>query len=251
MIGLHEVGHDYGRGTVLKDVSLEIAPGRVTVLCGPNAVGKTTLLRIMAGVLEPTRGTLHLGTHPYESLGARGRARRLAFMSQRFECSSGFSVRRILELARVMIGRDRGCLDDVVEALELETLLPRTLASLSTGQAQRVACARALIQAPPDGAVLLDEPLASLDPAWSERVGSLLRTRARDGATIVVSVHELPVAARLAEDAMLLFEGCELRHGPAGTVLAPAELERAFGVPFQTIRTADGVDVPLPVAPGS
>ncbi len=247
MITLRSVGHDYGRGPVLKDVSLELAPGRVTVLCGPNAVGKTTLLRIMAGVLSPTRGDLLLGERPFETLGARGRARSLAFMSQRFECSSGFTVRRILELARVMIGRDQTAIDVVVESLDLEGLLSRTLATLSTGQAQRVACARALIQAPLDGVVLLDEPLAALDPAWSERVSALLVGRARQGTTVVVSVHELPVAARLAEDAMLLSTGCALRHGPAASVLTPSELEEAFGVPFEMVRTGDGRDVPLPV----
>lgn len=247
MMRLVSVDHDYGRGPVLQAVSLGVAPGRVTVLCGPNAVGKTTLLRIMAGVLAPTRGTLFLGERSYDDLGARGRARSLAFMSQRFECSSGFSVRRILELARVMIGRDSKSIENVVEALDLEALLPRTLATLSTGQAQRVACARALIQAPLDGVVLLDEPLASLDPAWSERLSALLAHRARQGTTVVVSVHELPVAARLAEDAMLLSSHSGLMHGNAQVVLAPEALEAAFGVPFEMVRTADGAEVPLPM----
>lgn len=247
MIRLVSVDHDYGRGPVLQDVSLEIAAGRVTVLCGPNAVGKTTLLRIMAGVLAPTRGRLLLGGRSFSALGARGRARSLAFMSQRFECSSGFTVKRILELARVMIGRDQASIDTVVDSLELGALLPRTLATLSTGQAQRVACARALIQAPLDGVVLLDEPLASLDPAWSERLGTLLTQRARQGTTVVVSIHEIPVAARLAEDAMLLSGASALQHGTASSVLAPQALEEAFGVPFETVRTTDGVVVPLPM----
>ena len=251
MIRLDSVAHDYGRGPVVRDVSMELGSGRVTVLCGPNAAGKTTLLRIMAGVLEPTSGRVLLGDRSFDQLGARGRARRLAFMSQRFECASGFTVRRILELARVMIGRDRNAIDAVVEALELGDLLSRTLATLSTGQAQRVACARALIQAPADGVVLLDEPLASLDPAWSERVGALLMRRAREGTTVVVSVHELHVAARLAEDAMLISTGCTLQHGSAATILAPQALEAAFGVPFETVRTTAGVDVPLPMMPRS
>ena len=104
MIELTKVTHDYGRGCVLDDIDLVFEAGRVSTVCGPNAAGKTTLLRIAAGLLEPTGGAVTLESHPLSRLPAGRRARRLAFMSQRFDCASGFSVHRILELARACVG---------------------------------------------------------------------------------------------------------------------------------------------------
>jgi iron complex transport system ATP-binding protein len=245
MIRFDRFGHDYGNGLVLDGVDITIEPGCISTVCGPNAAGKTTLLRSAAALIEPTRGRVLLDDRPIGSIPVGQRARRLAFMSQRFECASGFSVRRVLELARVMVGRDQAGLDRVVKALELGPLLERGIGELSVGQCQRVALGRALAQCPPDGLLVLDEPLAALDPRWALRTCELLRRRAEAGATILLSVHELSTAARLADRVLLVAQGQLLAHGAAWDVLQPAALEAAYGIPFELLEAADGTMVPI------
>ena len=249
MIRFEGIGHDYGKGTVLEGIDLDVERGHVSVVCGPNAAGKTTLLRISAGLLAPTQGRVLLEGVPSDSIRAGARARRLSFMSQRFECASGFSVRRVLELARVMVGRNAAALASVIDALELGDLLDRGLDELSSGQNQRVALARALAQAPPDGFIVLDEPLAALDPRWALVACQLLSARARAGAAVLLTVHELPAAARLADQVVLLGDGRLVASGTPVDVLAPDRLERAYGIRFELLEADDGSCVP--VAAGS
>lgn len=246
MIRFEGVMHDFGRGRVLDGITAELRPGSVSVLCGPNAAGKTTLLRIGAGLLDATGGRVHLDGSELSARSASDRARMLGFMPQRFECTSGFSVRRVLELARVLIGRKQAVLDRVIAELDLEDLLERSVISLSVGQAQRVALARVLAQVPAPGTVLLDEPLSALDPHWEARVADLLRARAAEGATVLLSVHALATAGMIADDVLLLAEGRLVARGPVAEVLEPATLESAYGIPFELVRTATGAVLPVP-----
>ncbi len=245
MIRFEGFGHDYGEGVVLEGIDLELAPGGISVVCGPNAAGKTTMLRSAAGLITPTHGRILFDGVPIESIPVGRRARRLAFMSQRFECASGFTVRRVLELGRVMLGRDQAAIERVVAELDLHDLMDRGIAALSVGQNQRVALARALVQCPPDGVLILDEPLAALDPRWASRTSDLLRARARAGMTILLSVHELAIAARLADHVLLVARGGVVGHGTVEEVLEPGHLEAAYGVPFELLQTADGTRIPL------
>ena len=245
MIRFEGFGHDYGEGVVLEGIDLELVPGAITVVCGPNAAGETTMLRSAAGLITPSRGRIRIDGEPIESMPVGRRARRLAFMSQRFECASGFSVRRVLELGRVMVGRDRTTIERVIDELELHELLDRGIAALSVGQSQRVALARALVQCPGDGVLILDEPLAALDPRWASRTCDLLRQRADAGMTILLSVHELAIAARLADHVLLVARGGVVAHGAVEAVLEPAHLEAAYGVPFELLEAADGTRVPV------
>ena len=246
MIGLEAITHDYGRGRVLDGIDLAFVRGCVTSICGPNAAGKTTMLRIAAGLLVPSTGRVLLDGTPIGGIPAGRRARRLAFMSQRFECVSGFSVRRVLELARVLVGRDPVALDRVIAELELEPILTRSIGALSVGQCQRVALARALAQLPSDGVLILDEPLAALDPRWQQRASECLRKRAGEGATVLLSVHELPVAARLAQRVVLLADGSLVAEGPSEAVLRPEPLQAAYEMPFELLTANDGTLIPVP-----
>jgi len=246
MIRLEGIEHDYGRGAVVTGIDHVFSTGRVTAICGPNAAGKTTLLRIAAGLLAPSRGTVRLGDRDLRGLQAGARARRIAFMSQRFDCASGFPVRRILELARVMVGRDAAAISMVVDALGLEPLLDRGIAELSVGQCQRVALARTLAQCPGDGVIVLDEPLAALDPRWAHEASRLLQRRARGGATVLLSVHELAMAARLAEEVLLVGDRRLVASGPTDEVLSVERLEAAYGIPFERLVSGDGTLIPIP-----
>ena len=259
MIRFEQVTHDYGGGAVFRDLEVEVAGGTLTVVCGPNAVGKTTLLRLAAGLLVPTRGRVRLADRPLPEWGLRALSGRRAFMSQRFECATGFTVAHVLELAvpagiwdretRSGGSRDGGTRAQVVEALELGPLLRRSVGSLSTGQAQRVAFGRLLLQCPADGVLLLDEPFAALDPRWSLVFSRMLRERVGQGGTVLVSIHDLGLAGGLAEEVLLLSGEGLAAHGPAAEVLRPEVLEAAYHVGFELLQTRTGRSIPVTEGP--
>lgn len=243
------IRHNFGSGDVLAGIDASVRPGQVTVLCGPNAAGKTTLLRIGAGLLSPSGGRVLLKGEDFSTLSVAMRARLLGFMPQRFECTSGFSVRRVLELARVVTGRNQAAVDRVIEEFELADLVDRSVGTLSIGQCQRVALARVLAQVPEDGMILLDEPLSALDPRWENLASEVLRQRAHAGATVLLSVHALATAGRLADDVLLLAQGRLAASGSALEVLDPAILGAAFAVEFELVKSQVGFPVPLPLSP--
>lgn len=248
MLQFDEVSHDYARRKVevLRAVSFSLRPGKVTVVCGPNGSGKTTLLRIAAGLLAPRTGAVYLENNPIVSLPLRERAKQLAFMSQRFTCTAPFTVSQLLDLACALTARSPKRRSALVDALELEALLDAPLPTLSVGQAQRVALARALLQSKHDGTVVLDEPLAALDPAFSLRAADLLTQRAADGATILLSVHDLASAIALADDAILLTPSAALSHGKCNEVLTINALETAYAIKFEALTKSNGQTILIP-----
>ena len=247
MIQLESIGHDYGSGVVLEGIDTCIAAGQVTVVCGPNAVGKTTLLRIAAGLLEPTQGRVSLGAQPIAALSPLEQARRRGYMSQRFECSTGFTVRQVLRLAGLAGSTRAGDVEPLLDSLELSSLMKRSVATLSTGQAQRVAFARLLLQCPDDGALILDEPFAALDPRWSSVLGDQLRQRAAAGGTVLLSIHDLGLVGQLADRVLLLAETRVAAHGPVESVLVDEVLAPAYGIGFEVLRSGNGGPIPISV----
>ena len=247
MMHLHSLTHDYGRGTVLEGIDAPIPPGRISVVCGANAVGKTTLLRITAGLLAPSAGQVLLDDRPILSCTHRERARRLGFMSQRFDCSTGFTVQHVLRLAAIAGGGVRSDRAQLLEALELDPLLEQGVGTLSTGQAQRVAFARLLLQCADDGVLVLDEPFAALDPRWTLVFAELLRARADAGSTVLVSIHDLGLVGQLADEVLLLAGTGLLAHAPAEEVLVESVLSSAYGVEFDVLRSRAGGPIPISV----
>ncbi|MAJ45822.1 MAG: hypothetical protein CBC35_00710 [Planctomycetes bacterium TMED75] len=247
MIRLESVSHDYGRGPVLVNLDARIATGLVSAVCGANAAGKTTLLRIAAGLLSPTSGRVLLEDRSLTEWSLRERARRCGFMSQRFECSTGFSVRHVLRLAGLATRVRSAEESNLLEALELGALLDRSVGTLSSGQAQRVAFARLLLQCPPDGVLILDEPCAALDPRWTLIFGELLRARAAAGGTILVSIHDLGLVGQIADEVLLLAGTRLAAHAPAEEVLVASVLSSAYQVEFDVLRTSSGGAIPISV----
>jgi tungstate transport system ATP-binding protein len=202
---LEALTHCYGDRAVLHLDRLQIAPGELLVLLGPTGAGKSTLLRLLAAVERPTGGSLRLGRCRLDEgeppLDVR---RRLAMVFQRPLMLTG-SVRTNVEYGLRLRGSHRSGSEELLERLGLTALADRAAHTLSGGECQLVALARAL--APKPDVLLLDEPTAHLDPARVALVEGLVADYRRRGPTVVWATHNLFQARRLAGRVALLLDG--------------------------------------------
>ena len=245
MIRVEELAVELAGRPVLRGVTLAVEPGEIVALLGPNGAGKSTLLRAIAG-LVPARGRIRLG--------ADGRSARLAFMPQESVVLRGLSVLEVVLLGRlerlgfVVGAEDLAAARRALAAVGLEDLAGRAAAELSGGQRQMVYLAQALAAEPE--IVLLDEPLAALDLRHQLEVAALVRRLvAERGLACLVVLHDLNLAARMADRLALLHEGRLLAAGPPEAMLRPQHLEALYGVETTLLEGPDGAPVVLPLRP--
>ena len=153
----------YGNIHALHGINVETLPGKLTAILGPNASGKSTLLKCMLGGLNPQAGRVLLDGHPIRSIKSRELARRIAYVPQRSYVSAAFTVREVVELGRYALAPDEKKVTKAITQLDLTEVSDRIYSTLSVGQQQRVMMARALAQLSPDGLLLLDEPTSAMD----------------------------------------------------------------------------------------
>lgn len=241
-----QVSFAYARGhEILRGVTCAVRPGRVLAILGPNAAGKTTLLRVLLGALEPDAGRVLLGDAPLASIPLAARARRIAYVAQHSHVAFAYSLRQVVTLgARAGGGPPH---ERAAGALRRVGLLERAdepFAVLSAGQRQRGALARALAQLGDEEAhnrgkfLLADEPFSALDPRHVLDVAALLRNLTASGVGVAVVLHDLSLADRLADDALLLGQrGTLAASGSVADVLAPDTLSEVYGVGFTRLES--------------
>ena len=258
---LDDVHFGYTHGTeVLRGVTAALRPGRLTVLLGPNAAGKTTLLRLILGQIAPTRGRVTLAGRRPAKMTAAQRAAVASYVPQRGVVSFAFTVRQVVAMGRFARPRDDAAVDRALEACDLQGLSHRVFAELSGGQQQRVLVARALAQQDGGGGhtgsnagvvMLLDEPVGGMDLWHVHRTMDLLRRRCAAGLAALVSLHDLDLAAAYADDVWLLSEGKLAASGGWERVLRPEVLQPVYRVPLAAL-PRPGSDRPLLVpSPGA
>jgi len=222
---------------VLDRVSLTIPAGGLVGILGPNGSGKTTLLRLLAGTLRPSSGRVWLDDTPVDALSRRDLARQIAVVPQETHLSFDYSVMEMVLMGRhahlgffeVEGPRDLAIARDALAATGTGHLEARQFDTLSGGEKQRVVIAAALAQAA--GLLLLDEPTASLDLGYQLEVAGLLHHLNEDrGVTLVVSTHDLNLAASLCRHLILLHKGRVLAAGATGEVLTSEHIETLYGV---------------------
>jgi len=227
----------YGDRLIVDALDLEIAPGRVTVVVGPNASGKSTLLRGLARLLRPRRGAVLLDGRAISARPTREVARILGILPQQPSAPDGVTVRDLIGRGRYPHQRllQRSVADDdaaVARAMALTATLDladRPLDELSGGQRQRVWIAMALAQE--TDILLLDEPTTFLDIAHQVEVLDLLAELNRSRSTTVVMVlHDLNLAARYADVLVVMADGQVVAAGAPGDVLDADTVRRAFGL---------------------
>ena len=240
-----------GQQLVLQGVELSFAAGQLGAIVGPNGAGKTTLLHHLAGLAVPASGTVELDGRAVASLPRRERARRIAYLPQGVGAYWPLTGRDLVALGRLPHGADlsrplgaadAAAVDRALERSRGQILADRPIDTLSQGERARLLLARVLVT---EAEILLaDEPVASLDPAFALDAMSLLRDEARRGATVVVSLHDLGLAARFADRIVVLAAGRVAGDGPADQALQPAVIDPAYGVKFRLV-AVDGIVHPV------
>ncbi|MBI1682941.1 ABC transporter ATP-binding protein [Caulobacter hibisci] len=237
-----------GGRPVLHGLSARFRPGEVTAVVGPNGAGKSTLLACLAGLRKPDAGSVSLGDAALASLSHRERARRIGFLPQTPEVAWSVDVETLVGLgrtphsgARGLSEADRLAVAHAIKQTHLEDLALREVKSLSGGERGRALFARVLAGEP--AWLLADEPLAGLDPGHQLDAVDLMRDfAAKNGQGVVMTLHDLAVAARLADRVLVLVDGRLIADGPPREALTPDVLARAYGV---TARVVEGQTGPL------
>jgi iron complex transport system ATP-binding protein len=230
-----------GGQAVLRDISLSLPRGRILGIVGPNGAGKSTLLRLIYRYLRPTRGRVLLDGADLWAMDARAVARQVAAVLQEQPTDFALTVREIVALGRAphRQGLSRGGVRDgvVIAAalarLRLDGMADRRIGTLSGGERQRVMIARALAQEP--ALLVLDEPTNHLDIRHQLEALALIRDL---GLTIVVSLHDLNLAAMTCDEIVLLHDGRAVAQGPPAQALTPLTLAPAFAVAVRQDRLA-------------
>lgn len=233
----------FGARRVLDGLDLPLLrPGEVTVLAGPNAAGKSTLLRAIAQ-LQPHGGSVLLDGQDLAHLPAQDRARLVGFMPQTLPSGSSLvaleSVIAALRAGATLGARqaDRAAMA-VMENLGIAALALEPLSALSGGQRQMVSLAQAIVRDP--RLLLLDEPTSALDLARQVRLLSELRRLAAEGRIVVAVLHDLALAAQWADRIVLLHDGRTHAEGRPEQVLTPALLAQVYGVEARVERCSRG-----------
>jgi iron complex transport system ATP-binding protein len=221
---------------VVKNATLKLEPGRFVALAGPNGAGKTTLLRAIAG-LSPVAGNINVGGTNLNALSRQERAKQMAYLPQGHQVHWPLTVRDVVALGRYPHGLSDPSQLSVDHARAIDTAMSRTqtlpfadrrIMNLSGGERARVMLARVLaVEAP---ILLADEPTSSLDPRHQILVMNDLKAESRRGALVVVVTHDIWLASRLADEIVLINEGCIVAHGHPSEVLTDERLAEVYGV---------------------
>lgn len=240
-----------GDRAVLSNLSITLEPGRVTCIVGPNGAGKSTLMRCLAGLRRPERGEVRLGAASLSTLTARRRAQRIGFLPQTPEVAWPIEAETLVSLGRIPLASGGGCGEDGREAVaramaltRVQAFAHRTVDTLSGGERGRVLIARALAGEPEW--LLADEPLTGLDPGHQFDSCELFRDLAHgQGRSVVVTLHDLPMALRIADRVIVLAEGKVLADGAPEQALAPDVLRTAYGIEARLMDGPGGATLEL------
>lgn len=234
---------------LVEHASLKLATGELIAILGPNGAGKSSLLRAIMGLLPASSGTVLLNGEDCSTVSANERALAISYLPQIRPLAWPLSVRDVISLGRFSHGTALGKLSPAdseavqraIKDCDLEALSGRSTQSLSGGEIARVHFARALSANTP--LLIADEPIAALDPLHQLRIGALIKQFVNDGGGALVVLHEVSIAARIADRLIWMLDGKIVANGPPNETLTPENMARVYGVHAVIARTESAYDV--------
>lgn len=245
MLSLKDVSFSYEKHEkpILSNTTLELEEGKVGVLLGPNGVGKSTIIKIISGLIKPKTGDIFLGENDFRKIKIKERAKLVSYVPQNVKFSS-LSV-----LDSVLLGRlpyfysfpcahDKAKAEKAIEEVGLSSLKDRPANSLSGGEKQLVSIARALVSSP--SLLLLDEPTANLDLRHQKEVLTLLKKIAKEKKlTILLSLHDISEAFYIGDKFFFLKNGKIIDSGDS-SIITEERIKEIYDTDVKLIKDNDG-----------
>lgn len=236
MLDVRDLSFQYGTVDVLREIGFSVDRGKLTVILGPNGVGKTTLLKCLNRIFRPKTGAVYINGRNILAMGVGEIAGQVSYVAQKNECGRLTVFDAVLMGRTPHMGLKAGALDiqkthAVMAHLNLEQMSLKYLDCLSGGELQKTAIARALVQE--TGLLLMDEPTASLDLKNQTEILDLIRhiARAHDMA-VVMTMHDLNSALRYA-DQYICLKDCRIMGAGDITEITPELVTRVYGLPVE------------------
>ena len=248
---------NYGKKAVLRDVSFTVNRGEFFVIIGPNGSGKTSLIKLIAGIENPQQGRIDILGQRLSGYSRRALARKMALVPQSAPADFPFTVAETVLMGRTphmgLLGleseSDLQIVQQVMAFVGITDLADRKMENLSGGERQRAFVARAVCQS--SEIILLDEPTASLDLAYQARMMDLMEALKNDrNATIVMVSHDVNLAALYADRMLLLKGGQIMSQGRPAEVLTYETLETVYGCTLLVDRSPLGDFPRITLVPG-
>ena len=234
-LNIQNLHFGYDNRVIFNDLSVSFPQGGFCSILGPNGSGKTTLLKCVAGLLKPDSGTIQLNGKPMSEYKMTEMARTLAYVPQYQDIVFDISV-----FDYVMLGRnpyqtpwemqrpeDKEVVEDMLQRCKVWKYRDNLLQALSGGERQRVMIARAMAQQ--TGIMLLDEPLSNIDVTHKFEIMDILQQlNEEQGVSILIILHDLPIAKFYSKQILLLKEGNVLQYGDRNAVLTEGNIRNCF-----------------------
>ena len=253
MLQIRNLSFKYKNNPIFKDVDLQVKSGESVGIVGPNGCGKTTLIRVISGVLGPFKGEIYIDDQDLKKLSVVERSRRLSVAPQMPEFPLDYTVHQMLMMARNPYlslfswesKQDFDIVKEIVTLTEIEHLVERLIRNISGGERQRVLLAMTMIQS--TGIVLMDEPTASFDLGYQigfYRLIKLLKTRE---VAVLLAMHDLSLAAQCCDRIIILFKGGIYAEGTPKEVLTEEILSDVYNTSIKVMYHPDS-DSPVVVS---
>ncbi|MEN6622254.1 MAG: ABC transporter ATP-binding protein [Smithella sp.] len=246
------ISFSYTKKNVLNDINLSIAEGEIVTLLGPNGCGKSTLIKIMLGLLRPARGSIYFNGENILGISSKLLARKIAYVPQTHKSSFPYTVRDVVLMGRIphktyffKYSKNDMCIaNDVLDRLSITHLANRPYTEISGGERQLTLVGRALAQGAKT--FIMDEPASGLDYGNQLRLLDQIIKLSREGYTFIKSTHSPEHALWIADRAIMIKNGSIVADGPCDEIINSENLLNIYNARVSILKLNGSFDVCVP-----